>query len=403
MRRVGTAVVGCGNIAAFYFNTLDRHPTLRVIGVMDHVPERARRYAEYYSVEQYSSLDAVLSDPRVELIINLTNPRSHYEISKASLRAGKNVYSEKPLAMSLEHAEELVALADSSGLVIASAPSRILAETAQTMWKALREDVVGKVHAVYAEMDGGLIHRTRYKEWRNELGMPWPYKDEFEVGCTIEHAGYPVSWLTAYFGPVETVSAFATCLVPDKTADRSLEVTPPDLTVACITFKSGVVARLTSSWIAPDDHSIRIFGDTGVLTTKDIWKPRCPVHVVREKTIRIGPKSVSLPWRENYPMVGPRNARSSAASVGFGMTSPRQIARSARARFLHLKKRVDFCLGPDEVAQSIVEERPCRLSAGYCLHNTEVVLAIHNALNAGSAYRVRTSFEPMQPMPWAMS
>jgi hypothetical protein len=73
-----------------------------------------------------------------------------------------------------------------------------------------------------------------------------------------------------------------------------------------------------------------------------------------------------------------------------------------RARVLHLRKRVDFCLGPGEMAESIREERPCRLSARYCLHNTEVVLAIHNALDGGSVYKVQTTFEPMQPMPWAL-
>ena len=91
------------------------------------------------------------------------------------------------------------------------------------MWKALRENAIGTVHAAYAEMDGGLIYRSQYKEWVNEVGMHWPYKDEFEVGCTIEHAGYPVSWLSAYFGPVESVTAFATCQSPDLQTDVDLE------------------------------------------------------------------------------------------------------------------------------------------------------------------------------------
>src|SRR6187401_2365133 len=210
---------------------------------MDRDDQRSTKYARYYSVHKYAALDAVLSDTRVELVINLTNPRSHYAVSKACLEAGKHVYSEKPLAMAFPEAEALVLLAEQKGLLIASAPSRILAETAQTMWRALRDNAVGAVHAVYAEMEGGLAYRAGYKEWKNELDMPWPYKDEFEVGCTIEHAGYPVSWLTAYFGQVETVAAFSTCQISDKQTDVPLEVNPPDLTVACMKFKSGVVAR----------------------------------------------------------------------------------------------------------------------------------------------------------------
>jgi predicted dehydrogenase len=304
--------------------------------------------------------------------------------------------------MSFSEAQQLVKLAEQRGLYIASAPSRLLAETAQTMWKALRENTIGKVHAVYAEMDGGLIYRSRYKEWVNEVGMHWPYKDEFEVGCTIEHAGYPVSWLSAYFGPVDTVTAFATCQVSGLQSDVGLDVMPPDLTVACLKFKSGVVVRLTSSWIAPPDHSIRIFGDTGVLSTNDVWAPRSPIYITRNRTVRIGPKSISIPWRKKYPLVAPPG-QTLVKQVGWAMMrSPRTMGRALRARILHLRRRVDFCLGPAELATALREGRPCRLSPEYCLHNTEIVLAIHNSLESGCSHEITTSFAPMDPLPWAL-
>jgi hypothetical protein len=66
-------------------------------------------------------------------------------------------------------------------------------------------------------------------------------------------------------------------------------------------------------------------------------------------------------------------------------------------------KKVDYCLGIVEMAAAIRESRPCRLSAQYCLHNNEIVLAIHNALETGSSYDVTTSFDPPEPMPWAKS
>lgn len=246
------------------------------------------------------------------------------------------------------------------GLYIASAPSRVLAETAQTMWKALRENAIGTVHAVYAEMDGNLIYRSRYKDWVNEVGMHWPYKDEFEVGCTIEHAGYPVSWLAAYFGPVETITAFATRQILDLQTNAPLEVIPPDLTVACLKFRSGLVARLTSSWIAPHDHSIRIFGDTGILATDDVWTPRSPVHITRYQDIRIGPKTISVPRKKRYPMASPPGRAFATGASRMIMRSPRAVARALRTRFLHLRRRVDFCLGPAEIATALREHRPCR-------------------------------------------
>lgn len=398
---VGTAVVGCGNIASFYCSAIPRHPILRFAGVMDRDGSRSAAYAAYYSVPKYESLNDVLNDRRVELVVNLTNPRSHFSVSKACLEAGKHVYSEKPLAMSFAEARQLVELAGQKGLRIASAPSRLLAETAQTLWKALREKAVGTVHAVYAEMDGGLIYRSRYKEWVNEVGMHWPYKDEFEVGCTIEHAGYPVSWLSAYFGPVDTVTAFATCQIPGLQTEVGLEVIPPDLTIACLKFKSGVVARLTSSWIAPSDHSIRVFGDTGVLSTDDVWAPRSPVYITRNRDIRIGPKTISIPWKRKYPLLHPPGRTLSSEARRLVLRSPYAIGRALRARFLHLRKRVDFCLGPAEVATALRESRPCRLSPEYCLHNTEIVLAVHNSRNTGSNYKVTTSFASMDPLAWA--
>ena len=395
-------VIGCGNIASFYCSSMPHHPSLKLAGVMDIDDSRATAYANYYSVPKYADLAAVLNDKTVDLIINVTNPRSHFPVSKACLEAGKHVYSEKPLAMSFPDAKHLVELAERKGLTITSAPSRILAETAQTMAKALREKAIGKVHAIYAEMDGGLIYRSTYKEWVNEVGMHWPYKDELEVGCTIEHAGYPVSWLTAFFGPVETVTGFATCQIPDLQTDVPLDNVPPDLTVACLKFKSGPVARLTSSWIAPHDHSIRIFGDTGVLKTADVWEPRCPVYITRHRKFQLGPKSVFLPWNHKCPMVGPASS-SFTSSIRKMPRSPREIFRALRSRFLHLKERVDFCIGPAEVAASLFERRPCRLSHGYCLHNTEVVLAIHNSLQTGTHHKITTTFEPMDPMPWAQT
>jgi predicted dehydrogenase len=400
MKPMGTAVVGCGNVASFYCGAMPNHPILQLLGVMDSDGKRSSTYSAYYAVPKYESLDDVLTDPRVELVLNLTNPRSHYPVSRACLESGKHVYSEKPLAMSVPEAKELVSLARRQGLYLASAPSRVLAETGQTIWKALRENVIGNVYAVYAEMDGTLIHRAPYKEWVNEVGMHWPYWDELEVGCTIEHAGYPVSWMTAYFGPVETITSFASCQVPDMGIKR--EVIPPDLTVACLKFKSGLVGRLTTSWIAPHDHSIRIFGDTGVLTTDDIWKAGSRVYITRNRSIRIGPKSLPFPRNETYPMASPPKRRSGTNGIGrIRIPPPRAIARGIRARFVHLRKRPDFCLGPAELASAVREKRACRLSAEYCLHNTEIVLAIHNSFTAGPQYTMTTSFSPLEPLLWA--
>jgi predicted dehydrogenase len=370
------AIVGCGFVADYYLKTLSRYPELEIAGVMDRVKERAIHCSTYHSVPLYDSLEALLADSSVELVLNLTNPRSHYEVSKAVLEAGKHVYSEKPLAMAMSEAEELVLLAEQKGLQIVSAPCNLLSETAQTVWKALREQKIGQVRLVYAEMDDGLVHRMPYQSWISESGIPWPYKDEFEVGCTLEHAGYYVTWLTAFFGPAETVTAFSACLVPDKQTDVPLEVNAPDFSVACIKFGSGVVARLTCGIVAPHDHELKIIGDEGVLGIKDCWYYGSPVYIKR--MVRIRRKTFMSPWKQNYPLV----------------RQPPKFSYKG-------SQQMDFARGVAELAAAIREQRLCRLSPRFSLHNNELVLAIQNALETGAPYKLTTTFEPVHPMPWA--
>jgi predicted dehydrogenase len=112
------AIVGCGFVADYYLKTLPEHPNLKLLGVMDRDRDRAAKFGTYHSVPVYESLEELLDDKRVDIVVNLTNPSSHFAVSQASLEAGKHVYSEKPLAMELSAAQELVDLAEKKGLYI---------------------------------------------------------------------------------------------------------------------------------------------------------------------------------------------------------------------------------------------------------------------------------------------
>src|SRR5262249_2448621 len=138
--RIG--IIGCGYVADLYAGTLSYHSGLELVGVVDRVPERAAALGRSCNVKGYSDLPEMLRDKSIQLVVNLTNPKSHFEVSAACLGAGKHVYSEKPLATNLEQARELVRSAEDTGLRICSAPCSILGETAQTIWKALRQKVV---------------------------------------------------------------------------------------------------------------------------------------------------------------------------------------------------------------------------------------------------------------------
>lgn len=371
------AIVGCGFVADYYLATATLHPELVVVGIHDRVAERAAALGAAYGLPIYPTLDDVCKDARVEMVLNLTNPRSHYEVSKAALLAGKHVYSEKPLAMTMVEATELVAIAEQRGLRLASAPCSVLGETAQAVLKALREKVVGTVRVVYAEMDDGMVHRMNYRSWKSVSGVPWPYKDEFEIGCTLEHAGYYLTWLVAMFGAAESVTSFASVQVPDKVPGQTLSLISPDFSVACILFRSGVVARLTCGILAPHDHVMKVVGDDAVLYVPDSWDYRSPVYVRRWLTIRR--KTFLSPWRDKRALA--------AAPYGAIRTKGSQS--------------MDFCRGPAELAAAVKAGRPSRLSAQFALHVTELALAIHNAPRHGSSHRMATDVEAIEPMPWA--
>jgi predicted dehydrogenase len=377
------AIVGCGYVADYYLATLPNHPGLELAGVFDRDPERLRRFAAHHRVRTYGSYGELLRDPGVELVANLTNPRSHFEVSRDALEAGKHVYSEKPLATSFGEAERLVQLAESRGLQLGGAPCTVLGETAQTVWKALRQGRIGTARLAYAEMDDGPIPLENYPTWTSASGAPWPAKDEFEVGCTLEHAGYYLTWLATFFGPARSITSFAHVLLPDK--GLPLDVRTPDFTVGTIEFHSGVVARLTCGIFAPTDRRLRIHGDEGVLSTTDGWNFAAPVHLGRRTPL--GLKA------EKHPKIAPW--------IGLG---PRRVPLVRRPRFRWSGRpanHIDFARGIGEVAAAATEKRPSRLSARWSLHVNELALAMQDPATYGSPRLLRSTFEPPVPMPWA--
>lgn len=236
---------------------------------------------------------------------------------------------------------------------------------------------MGAVRLVYAEMEDGMVHRMPVRKWINEAGVPWPYRDEFETGCTIEHAGYVLTWLTAFFGPAHTVSAFSTTITPDKVPGEELQAAQ-DLSMGCITFDNGVIARVTCGVYAPLDHTMRFFGDEGVIEVADPRNDKSPIRMQRYITVRR--RRMLSPWRRRYPLV---------------------TGGTKEVRYRGSQRR-DFCAGIADMAEAIDADRPCRLSARFCLHVNEITLALHNALDHASSCRMTTRFTPVEPMPWAV-
>lgn len=382
------AIVGCGYIAESYASALPHHPELRLVGAWDRDPERLAAFAKRWSCRQYESAAELLADGEVELVANLTNPRSHASVTRAALEAGKHVYSEKPLAMSGEEAGALVDLARARGLMLASAPCSMLSETAQTMWRALRAGVIGKVRLAYANFDDGMIAPNLAPwNWRNPAGTAWPAKDEFEVGCTFEHAGYALTWLAAFFGPARHVTSFAACLLPDKGV--AVDFMAPDFTSGCIEYGGGVVARVTCSLIAPQDKSLTIVGDKGILRVDNVRHERCPV---RCRPYELGRVGAAIERR-----IDSLRDWFGLPSLSAGWTSWRTYPYVAKApAWLAGPKAVDFLRGPSEMAAARRDGRACRLSPELGRHIVDVVDALQHPAAGRSS--IMSSFPSIEPL-----
>jgi predicted dehydrogenase len=379
--------VGCGFTADHYLITLKQHLHLELVSATDQDQERAAKFCAFHSVSHCPNLEAMLADPKIDMVVNLTKSSSHYEVSKACLEAGKHLYSEKPLATNFAQAQELVQLAESKGLYYSSAPCNLLGETGQTVWKALLKNEIGPVHVVYAELEDGPFHLAEPHLWSSPSGARYDYRGEFEMGVTMEHAGYYLSWFAAFFGPAKTITSFSSCVWPEKpiSPQVTLHVTTPDFTVACITFESGVVARLTCSLVGPYNHTMRIVGEKGVLAVDECWNFGAPVYVDKYSQLKF--KVERYPITRRYPviknMVGPR--RSVYPSVR------KTSLKKQQARY-----HMDYSRGIADLALAITEQRPPRMPADYCLHITELALAMQHATQ--EPYQVRTTFKPLQAM-----
>lgn len=376
------AILGCGYVANMYRLTLPMHPELQLVGVFDLERSRAENMAQLTRSKCYPSFEALLDDSEVEMVLNLTTPEAHYLTTRACLNAGKHVYTEKPLAMSLVEAESLVALARKQKLMLNSAPCTLLNSVAQTLWKAILDELIGKVRLVYAEMEDGMVSHAPVRTWINEAGAAWPFVNEFETGCTVEHAGYVLSWLTAFFGSAVSVTAYSDSLIDDKVVGQKI-APADDFSVACIKYSSGAVVRMTNGIYAEHDHRLRIFGDDGILTVKDPRSDDSEITVQHYHTIRR--RRFLWPWPKKLTLLHAPEERKIAKY------------RGSQTR--------DFCRAIADMAKAAGANSHPYMSSKLALHVTELTLACQFARDperqGKMPYKMTTSVDTMEPLVWA--
>ena len=382
MKPVTIAIIGTGFVADYYITTLANHPELVLAGAWDHDAARLAQFCAFHKVNAYQNLDAVLNDVAVDLVCNLTTPESHFAVSKAILDAGKNVYSEKPLAMELSDAEALVALAAAKGLTLAAAPANGLSAANQMVAAKIAGNAIGNPRLIYAEMEDGPVFREKWQTWKSRSGAVWPGIHEFEIGCTLEHAGYALSWLVGLFGAVDEVTTFSALAFPDKgegTKNLKLGV---DFSVGCLRFKSGVVARLTSGLAAPRDRSLTILGDKGSITVRDLWDNHSVIHLEQTDAPRPFLQRILRKIEAKF-----------SKSLPFKLIPGRKLRYAApKSSLPSYPSQIDFMAGVAAQADMIRTGKPAKYSGQVALHITELALALHAGQRLSQPYKMRNSF-----------
>ena len=349
MARVRVALVGCGNIADRYATTMAAEG-LTLVGATDVLPGRAAAFVAEYGGVEYPSLAALLAADEVDIVVNLTAPQAHAEVTAAALEAGKHVHSEKPLALRHGEAQALVELAAARGVALGCAPATLLGEAQQTAWKLLREGAVGRVRVAYAEANWG-----RIESWHP---APEPL---LAVGALVDVGVYPLTILTAMFGPARRVTASAALVEPARVrldgAAFSLET--PDWITATLELADGTIARVTATFYVGAEQAARARAPRRrrIAVPRDVGRGRLPARAAGARWRVCGRPAPSRAVR-GHP-VRPRGR----GSRGVG----RRPSRSPRERAACGPRRRDPRRGPALVRgrsarRGLVELRPAAAS-----------------------------------------
>ncbi|WP_136055649.1 Gfo/Idh/MocA family oxidoreductase [Microbacterium sp. K24] len=195
---VGVGIIGAGNISDQYLSNLTTFPDVRVLAIADVIAERAKAQAEKYGVPRSGGVDAVLNDPEIDIVVNLTIPAVHVEVSEAIIAAGKHVWTEKPIGVSREESRGLLEKADAAGLRVGVAPDTVLGPGVQTAKRAIARGDIGRP----------LFAQTTFQWQGPEIFHPNPaFLYAKGGGPLLDMGPYYVSTLVHVFGPVAAVAA----------------------------------------------------------------------------------------------------------------------------------------------------------------------------------------------------
>jgi len=268
MKKATIGIIGCGNISSIYFRMCKTFDILNVAACADLLIDRARARAEEFKIPRACTVEEMLSDPSIQIIVNLTIPNAHASVARAALLAGKSVYNEKPLSISRDDARELLDIAKKKGLLVGGAPDTFMGAGLQTCRKLIDDGAIGAP-----------VGATAFMMCRGHES--WHPDPEFYYkaggGPMFDMGPYYLTALVSLIGPVRRVTGctrttFAERTITSKPKNGTkIVVDVPTYVAGMMDFSCGAIGTIITTF---DVHAARlplieIYGADGSLSVPD--------------------------------------------------------------------------------------------------------------------------------------
>ncbi len=357
MAKIG--VVGCGNISGVYLKSPQLFPILEIVACADLDLARAQAKAQEHQIRA-CTVEDLLADPEIDIIVNLTIPAAHAQVGQAALRAGKHVYSEKPLALNTVDGQALLELAQTQGRRVGCAPDTFLGGGLQTCRKLIDDGWIGEpVAATAFMMSHGHEHWHPSPEFYYQRGG----------GPMFDMGPYYLTALVSLLGPVRRVTGSTRITFPERTITsqpkfgQKMQVEVPTHVVGVLDFASGAIGNIITTfdvWAA-ELPRMEIYGTEGTLSVPDPNTFGGPVRLRR---------AGSSEWHE-IPLTHPYTTNSRG-------------------------------LGVADLAHALRSGRPHRASGELAFHVLEIMEAIHLASDEGCHVELKSLCDRPAPLPLGM-
>jgi predicted dehydrogenase len=307
-KKIRVAIIGCGSVSGVYLPHLTKSPYVEVVSACDIVYERAQKRAKEFNIPNtYPSIEKMLAGAPFDLQVTTTDMQEHGRLNKIALNAGKNVWSEKPMANTYKEGKELLELAKSKGLRIWGAPAVVNSPQFAFMAKAINEGKLGKVASGHAHY--GHTGPTWSAFFYEKLGGSMP-----------DLAVYNMATLSGLLGPVKSIVAMLNIITPTRKVDNrpnEIKVEAEDNSMVLMEHASGALSHVQSGFNFYDPYGHEGAGQTK--PTISIWGTKGNMHMIgydwaptavdmattetNEKTIRYAEDTKGYVWQEGASVI----------------------------------------------------------------------------------------------------